>query len=426
MTSCSAVDSPAVFRQRTEELGLGEFLERLTELGWATHGNFSFAVASGPGGAVDDERFVKTVVRPVFRLDADAELPPATAALRRLFFESHTLAVSELRSRTERTDGDAPRKVPQAERETRKEKLRSRLGIALVMEGDLEPSNALIDRFVQMVDENTLTWVPWEEATKRDQELNSTQSRKKWVADANGVVKEKTVKDEFKADVSSALKISWALQRRGLAMEVAGLMSFEKHELITAKLIKAYTKETPDDRYEQPSMEMLRGADREIWKQLSRLSASGVRPPSIADPPPLDLHIQKVLDSVELNMLLLPLARTGGSGAASSSVKGRRTDDLSDQPAGKKTRRAQPAATRKGVQPAAKGKGKSQQRGGGPVPKSLQGGVAALPDGTPICFGYNLKGCGSGLAGGAKCAKGVHLCAKPGCHGKHPMSECPM
>ncbi len=157
MTSCSAVDSPAVFRQRTEELGLGDVLERLKELGWATHGLFSFAVASGPGGAVDDERFVKTVVRPVFRLDADAELPPGTAALRRLFFESHTLAVSELRSRTERTDGDAPRKVPQAERETRKEKLRSRLGIALVMEGDFEPSNALIDRFVQMVDENTLT-----------------------------------------------------------------------------------------------------------------------------------------------------------------------------------------------------------------------------------------------------------------------------
>ncbi len=150
-----------------------------------------------------------------------------------------------------------------------------------------------------------------------------------------------------------------------------------------------------------------------------------MRPPSNADPPPLDLHIQKVLDSVELNMLLLPLARTGGSGAASSSGKGRRTDDPPDQPASKKARKAQQAATRKAVPPAAKGKGRARERGG-PVPRSLQGGVAALPDGTPICFGYNLKGCGSGLAGGAKCAKGVHLCAKPGCHGKHPLSECPM
>ena len=171
-------------------------------------------------------------------------------------------------------------------------------------------------------------------------------------------------------------------------------------------------------------MDMLRGADREIWRQLARLCASGVRPPSIADPPPLDLHVQKVLDSVELNMLLLPLARAGGSGAASSSGKGRKTDDPSDQPPGKKTRRAQQAATRKATPPPAKGKGKSQR--GSPVPKSLQGGVAAMPDGTPLCFGYNLKGCGSGLPGGAKCTKGVHLCMKPGCHGKHPMSECPM
>eukprot|EP00959_Pyramimonas_sp_CCMP1952_P289512 6055490-Pyramimonas_sp.AAC.1 len=87
------------------------------------------------------------------------------------------------------------------------------------MEGELDPSNVLVDRFAQAVEDNTLQWVPWEEASKRDQELTAQPRRKKWLLDASSTVREQIVKDTIVADVSSALKVSRALQRRGPAME---------------------------------------------------------------------------------------------------------------------------------------------------------------------------------------------------------------
>ena len=76
---------------------------------------------------MDDEEFSRKVIRPLFELAADDAMPLATSAVRRLWFESHTLTVSELRSKLERTEGDGPRKAPQAEREARKAAIRARV-----------------------------------------------------------------------------------------------------------------------------------------------------------------------------------------------------------------------------------------------------------------------------------------------------------
>ena len=298
---CGAVDSEAVFVQRLSELGLAELRDRLRELGWLSHGNFAFFVTSAPGGVVDEEKFANSVVRPIFNLGAEAALPAKTSAVRRLFFESHALTVGELRHRVERTDSDAPRKVPQAEREARKKTLRARLSPGLRVEGELDPANVVVDRFVAMVDDNTIEWVPWEEVAKRDQEITTRPGQKRWGPDAHGVVKEKTVKNEVHADVGSALKISWALQRRGIAAEVAGLMTFEAHEKIKAHLLTALTREVPDSRFSPPSLEAIRMADKEIWKKLSVACREGVRPASALDPLPADLAVDAVLASLEVN-----------------------------------------------------------------------------------------------------------------------------
>ena len=235
------------------------------------------------------------------------------------------------------------------------------------------------------------------------------------------------MRNDIVADVTSALKVSWALQRRGLAMEIAGFMTYECHELIRAKLLDALTREVPSEQYEQPTLEILRSADKEIWKQMARMCDKGIRATTPRDPLPVDQNIEKVLDSVAVNMILMPLAKAPGG-------QKRQPDDQDGGGkaagrAGRKRRRGQ------GSQPASapsagqqKGTDKGKGRGWDvPMPRELRGGVPCLPDKTPICFGYNTGRC-KAVAPGARCPKGVHVCCKPGCGGLHPFGspECPM
>eukprot|EP00969_Alexandrium_andersonii_P244557 10805891-Alexandrium_andersonii.AAC.1 len=155
------------------------------------------------------------------------------------------------------------------------------------LEGELDPANCLIDRYMQMLDGNVLEWVPWEEAPRRDQEITHQSSRKKWMADSSGVVKERAVRVGPHADVSSALRISWALQRRGLALEIAGLMDWESHEKLRLKLLGALTREAPDPRYAPASLDQVRQADKECWRLLSKKCRASLRPASAMDPLPL-------------------------------------------------------------------------------------------------------------------------------------------
>ncbi len=94
----------------------------------------------------------------------------------------------------------------------------------------------------------------------------------------------------------------------------------------------------------------------------------------------------------------------------------------------KKQRRAAAAATaaQSGQSVQAKGKGKGNSKDAGKsalvVPEGM---VAAMPDGRPLCFRFSKGTCpATNVPIGKRCMKGWHLCAKGGCHGPHPMTEC--
>ena len=118
-----AIDSEAVFANRLKELDLHDLRDKFVNAGWKTYGNFAFAVPSQGAGAVDETVFRAQVVNVLCEVSNSDPAPPQSAALRRLFFESHALAVGELRNKLERTDTDAPRKIPAVERESRKKVL---------------------------------------------------------------------------------------------------------------------------------------------------------------------------------------------------------------------------------------------------------------------------------------------------------------
>ena len=71
-----------------------------------------------------------------------------------------------------------------------------------------------------------------------------------------------------------------------------------------------------------------------------------------------------------------------------------------------------------------KGKGKNKPRGGLRVPAELLGHNTSTPAG-PLCYDFNLSTCNEAEPG-ARCKKGLHLCARKGCvDQKHGFKNCP-
>ncbi len=132
----------------------------------ATFGKFAFAANYTPGQA-DETPLLRLMARICGADPAPADRVPL---VRRLFFESYTLAAADLRSRLEKREDDQLRKLAQAERAARYTAQTNRLtGLDLV--GEVERSHALVDLVFQLVEENQLKYIRWEQCTKRDQEL---------------------------------------------------------------------------------------------------------------------------------------------------------------------------------------------------------------------------------------------------------------
>ena len=82
------------------------------------------------------------------------------------------------------------------------------------------------------------------------------------------------MKAEPAGDIHSVLGLNLALQRRGLALQIAGVMSCEAHDMIRGKLISSLS----DDRYSKTSMQQGMTADRKAWEMLGSECALGIRP----------------------------------------------------------------------------------------------------------------------------------------------------
>ena len=126
--------------------------------GWNSLASFAYSCGYMPGVG-DETPFKQDVLKAL--LGDDYETNPNAPRLRRLFMESHTLAISDLRRRAERTDADMPVKLPVEERQVRKQKLQLRLP-GIEIEGPSEPSNALVDLLAQQLESG---WRPAEDNT---------------------------------------------------------------------------------------------------------------------------------------------------------------------------------------------------------------------------------------------------------------------
>ena len=103
-------------------------------------------------------------------------MPP----LRRLFFESFTVAAAALKQQVEGPT-EEPRKIPAIERVARWESLKAKFpGLDWESDQELEPAHSLVDLCFSMAEENVVRYIPWEPCVRHGQGLalnNISRSR---------------------------------------------------------------------------------------------------------------------------------------------------------------------------------------------------------------------------------------------------------
>ena len=185
--------------------------------------------------------------------------------------------------------------------------------------------------------------------------------------------------------------LKMAFQRRALAYHMTGVSSF----LVQDKIISgwfALLKKEPASGYRAVTLQQLVQADQELWLH----AAQEVRGKNLlATPKPLDQALTQLQQSAEIRYHLLPL------------------------PASQKEPKDPPRKRLKQDSKGDKGGKKGLGKGSVSLPKDC---VATTPAGARICFQYNRDRCNRQNAD--KCHRGVHVCWKQGCHGKHPFSGC--
>lgn len=389
------MDSEVVFQARCNEIGLsGPTFTELKRLGWNTFGNFAFSVSTNPG-QVTDRDFETKIATPILGDAAHVD----ASKLRRLLFESYTMTASELRRKVDNNETDAPKKLPVQEVASRFAALQRKLE-PIRIESVMEPSHQLINFIAQCLDDGRLRYIEWSRCTTRAAEVNNlkeTESLKIWKADANGTIKQSSGDESLRCDASSELDILNAMKRRGVAYELAKVMSFEKHELLVHLLFQELQREPPPG-FKKVSMEQVAAADREVHLKLAEKTRSGL-PLGPLGELPLDVHLEDVLALPAVMWLLMPKPRTHVE--KTTTKDGHKNEQGSDKDPDKKIKK----------------KVKKQQQFLNdkrirkmPMPAKLRGGTLVDNDGKAICFGFNLNTCHE-----KQCKKGRHICCSPGC-----------
>lgn len=420
-------NTPKIYQARARQIGLDDLtIAALVTGNIGTMGSFAFCCNCQPN-APDETPLINALTTV---LGGQAPSIGQMSKFRRLFFEAHTVALVDMRTRCEGTTDGQPRRMQLPERVQRMVELRARYpGFSIV--GEMEFSYALLDKVVDQFDRNELRFIPLEECTRRDQELD-------------GVKRDDILKIEVKKDdslrlereqanptarLATDLEIRNAFFRRALAYDAAGLLSFPVHEAWINKLFRIMQEATVEG-HSAVSLQQAYRADRKLWQKMASETVGNIQP-LVGAIKPLDAALLKYGDHVEVSFLLLPLPTFQSS--SSSNHAPVMPVIVPSQSSGKGS--AAPSIPRNA--PYSKGKGGKGNNGkkgakADRSPKLSPSGCAyTLSSGKPCCIYFNgAPGCNTrGVAIGKRCSRGFHNCGKllankTVCSGDHPMFQC--
>ena len=408
----SLIDSAASFEQRCNAIcPPGELFTGLKNNAVVSFSKLAFSIGT-PQTAPSDAQY-ETLAEKVFGG------PPSlgqSAMLRQLHFEATTLIVASLNEQVKSDAADPSaltKKLPAAEKLSRHLAQQKRLA-GVQMTGELCPSHQLLDLANSLVESGVIVWIAPSRCSKRDDEIHANiKPASSSVQVENSMLKLAQVPIVTKADLGTELKLQWALQRRGLAMDQCRLLSWSVHERWLQILLNAMTPDCPTG-YQAVRMEQVVRADQELWTLLAQQNLSTLKPTN--DVPALDAPVTTLLTDPRVTMFLLPLP----SGSATTKH---------DKPVHKPPP-PPPAPTGQGVRKNAMKTRRPLTRAQKACPEELRKYVLKVVEGAytgPICFNFNMKhGCSNSTSndnGCSRCAKGLHVCAnchKPG----HSVVNC--
>ena len=261
----------------------------------------------------------------------------------------------------------------------------------------MECSHALLHKVQQQYTDNSLRYIPPDQASTRNSELHAEKKSKQMVVDPiTGNVQLKSADSAVRASLGTDLLLKEALTRRALAYDQANLIDYHIHMDWVNKMFRHLRQEVQED-YRPATHKQLLAADREMFIKMAAECRTGIRP-DVTGTRPLDIAMTKLAEHVDVLTFLKPLPAS--------------TPSSSHQ--------ALPPTVQT-TTPRSKGKTKGSGKSKGPP----EGTVARTADGKNICFAFNSPvGCPYAKVG-KRCMKGFHLCGRAGCHAKHPAFECP-
>ena len=171
----SILGSKVEFRKRCEELMGADPTSKLVAQGLDTFGLYAFAVADQADRLSDTK--LADLTNKVY---GDDPTLGVQSALRRLAFEGLAHSCHDMRLRSE-ADSVASRPVPALEREAKRTEQVSRLK-GLLLEGDLEPAHALIDKCAAMLHDGAVRYIPPSQCTSRDYEVTTGRKDKEFLS----------------------------------------------------------------------------------------------------------------------------------------------------------------------------------------------------------------------------------------------------
>ena len=412
MTS-SMLESQPVFESRLRTVGLPDnLIQRLTAAGINSMGSLAFICTATPGQGDDSSLF--EALDPVMGFDADNMMPAAIKSMmRRMWFEASAAALADVKSRVDRTEDSQPKRLPLPERESRRAKQQAMLS-GLVLEGPLEPSHGLVDLFYSMKEEEILRYVEPAVCVSRQQELLGSKKESFMKLDSNGRLVNVQKDVPLETDLSSEYRVRLALQRRSLALDQIGLLTYAESERYHDYLYKLMLKEVPDT-HQSVSMKQIMEADKLVWLHMAEQCRSGisVRPDGTL---PMSGALSSALSDPIILSQLTPLPKSKSFSQAPSHDNRRQTfDDYRSRSRDKRPFQEYQNSFGKGKKGRGKGKGKAYgknrySKNSYNLPGGLTGS-SKTKNGDPICFNYNLAGC-SGATPGRRCEKGVHICCR--------------
>jgi hypothetical protein len=317
-------------------------------------------------------------------------------------------------------------------------------------EEDLDVSDRLIDRCIAMQEANRLAYIGFDICTKRSLELVGVTRDPLWTQspDVSGFLRMKPADDDERAPLNTQFELLQAMQRRGIALECADLLSFDLHEVLRRRLLNALTKEAKRG-FLRVDLEQVLDTDQIVWRGLAKATRNGIKRRH-ANTRPLDGCIMAVLDSLDVQMSLMqrqgyvpppqPAIDHAGSKIVQALQKqidalqrqvseGGRAKAIKDAFSASSSTAPMPAIADR---PTADSKGKKNaaqdsKNGRDPKPPAELKGCCTRSSQASgrrkMCYAYNLGNCKK-VADGGECSRGAHLCMKnvkgSACSQPHP------